>query len=319
MFIAMKDANLHTYRGFFYMNKEHTPWSQLGIFIALLGGAWILAQLVGGAILLSQVGINNIRNLDVTDPRYTGAFKLVQGISSFLLFSIPSYGYARIVNREKPLRLLGFRPAPLPLFYVLGVLILLLSFPLEGWLGQLNRRIPLPHELVSMEKTANRQISAFLKADGPMDIIINVFVIALLPAIFEEACFRGALQRILIQLFKSPWAGIIVTGAFFSAFHMQFQGFLPRMFLGILLGAVYWYSGSLWVSILAHFFTNGVQVVAASYYPKMIEEDPAVPLYWALLSLIIVIGLLSVLRRRSTTSYAEVYGSHHHEYDGFAD
>lgn len=152
-----------------------------------------------------------------------------------------------------------------------------------------------------------------------MDVVINVFIIALLPAIFEEVCFRGVLQRILIQMFKNPWTGIIVTGAFFSAFHMQFQGFLPRMFLGILLGAVYWYSGSLWVSILAHFFTNAVQVIAATYYPKMIEEDPSVPFYWALLSLVIVIGLLTVLRRRSTVSYAEVYGSHQNEYDGFAD
>lgn len=301
------------------MNKEHSPWSQLGIFFALLGGSWILSQLVGGAILLSRVGINNIRDLDVTNPRYTGAFKLVQAISSVLLFSIPAYGYARIMNRKKPLLLLGFRPASLPVFYVLGVLLLLLSFPVEGWLGQLNRRIPLPHELVSMEKTANKQISAFLKADGIMDVVINVFIIALLPAIFEEVCFRGVLQRILIQMFKNPWTGIIVTGAFFSAFHMQFQGFLPRMFLGILLGAVYWYSGSLWVSILAHFFTNAVQVIAATYYPKMIEEDPSVPFYWALLSLVIVIGLLTVLRRRSTVSYAEVYGSHQNEYDGFAD
>jgi len=315
----MKDANLHTYSGSYYMNKEHTAWFQLGIFLALLGGAWILSQLVGVTILLSQVGINNIRNLDVSDPRYTGTFKLVQVISSAILFGIPSYGYARMMSREKLLLLLGFRPAPLLVFYVLGVLLLVLSFPLEGWLGEINKKIPLSPELINMEKSASKQISAFLKAGSAMDVIVNVVIIALLPAILEEACFRGALQRILIQLCKNPWAGIVITGAFFSAFHMQFQGFLPRMFLGILLGAAYWYSGSLWVSILGHFFNNAAQVIAVSYYPKMVEEDPSVPFYWALLSLIIVIGLLSVLRRRSTTSYAEVYGSRQHEYDGFAD
>jgi membrane protease YdiL (CAAX protease family) len=322
MFIAMKDANLHTYRGFFYMNnswKVYSPWTQLGIFLGLLGGAWILTVMAGGAILFAKVGLNDARHIDVSDPRLTGTLKGIQAISTILLFGLPAYLYAVITSREKPLPFLGFRPARLPVFYALGVMILLLSFPLEGWLGQLNRSIHLPQSAIEMEKAANRQISAFLKASSPMDIVINVFVIALLPAVFEEACFRGALQRILIQLFRSPWAGIIVTGAFFSAFHMQFQGFLPRMFLGILLGAVYWYSGSLWASILAHFVTNAAQVIAVSYYPKMLDEDPAVPLYWALISLVIVVGLLSVLRRRSTTNYAEVYARKADEYDGFAD
>jgi hypothetical protein len=48
-------------------------------------------------------------------------------------------------------------------------------------------------------------------------------------------------------------------------------------------------------------------VIAVSYYPKMIDEDPYVPVYLALVSLVIVVGLLSVFRRRSRTSYAEVY------------
>jgi membrane protease YdiL (CAAX protease family) len=322
MFIAMKDANLHTYRGFFYMNKSsggYTPWSQLAIFLGLLGAAWIVTIMIGGAFLFAKLGINDASHMDTSDPKLTGLLKFIQAISTVTLFGIPAYYYARLTSREKPLYTLGFRPASLPVFYALGVVILLLSFPLEGWLGQLNKSIPLPRGVVDMEKAANKQISAFLKADSAMGVVINVFVIALLPAIFEEACFRGALQRILIQLFRSPWAGIVVTGIFFSAFHMQFQGFLPRMVLGILLGAVYWYSGSLWAAILAHFFTNAAQVIAVSYYPKMVEEDPSVPIYWAMISLVIVVGLLSVLQRRSTTSYAAVYADKAGDYDGFPD
>ena len=279
----------------------------------------LLAQVVGAAILFARVGFDGIGHLDVSDPRLTGTLKEVQALSTVILFGLPAYFYARITSRENALRFLGFRPASLPFVYALGVLLLLLSFPLEGWLGQLNRSMHLPQSAIDMEKAANKQISAFLKANSATDIVINVFVIALLPAVFEEAFFRGALQRILIQLCKSPWAGIIVTAAFFSAFHMQFLGFFPRMFLGVLLGAAYWYSGSLWVSILAHFFTNAVQVIAATYYPKIVEEDPAVPFYWALVSLVIVVGLLSVLRRRSTASYAEVYARNAENYDGFAD
>jgi len=205
------------------------------------------------------------------------------------------------------MRYLGFRPANNNFFYLLAILLLLASIPFEGWLGQLNKGISLPGWMVSREAEADKQIAAFLKAGSLLDVLNNIFIIALLPAIFEEACFRGALQRILIQLFKSPWAGILLTAILFSAFHLQFQGFLPRFLLGALLGAAYWYSGSLWVSILAHFFINGVQVVAVVYYPKLINENPSVPAYTALISLAIVVGLLYIMHHRSKITYEQVY------------
>ncbi len=91
--------------------------------------------------------------------------------------------------------------------------------------------------MIDSEKEASKQMQAFLKVKNSSDVIINILLVALLPAICEEVFFRGCLQRILIYAFKSPWTGIIVTAALFSAFHMQFEGFLPRMFLGALLGA----------------------------------------------------------------------------------
>jgi membrane protease YdiL (CAAX protease family) len=88
------------------------------------------------------------------------------------------------------------------------------------------------------------------------------------------------------------------------------------MMLGILLGAAYWYSGSLWTPILGHFFFNGIQVVAASYYPKMMNDDPSVPVYAGLISLIIVVALLSVMRRQSGVTYDNVYNQANN-YDDF--
>src|SRR6185437_12602132 len=136
------------------------------------------------------------------------------------------------------------------------------------------------------------------------DLYINLLVVAIIPAMFEEICFRGALQRIMIYLFKNHWAGIIVTGILFSAFHLQFQGFLPRMFLGILLGAAYWYSGSLWTAILAHAFFNGIQVIMVSQNPRMVNETPVVPWYLVLASMVLVIGILVYMRKRSTLAVA---------------
>ena len=81
---------------------------------------------------------------------------------------------------------------------------------------------------------------------GPKDLLIMIFLVGMLPAIGEELFFRGILQKLFIQIFKKAWPGIIFTAFLFSAIHMQFMGFFPRMALGIILGALYWYSGSLY-------------------------------------------------------------------------
>jgi membrane protease YdiL (CAAX protease family) len=132
------------------------------------------------------------------------------------------------------------------------------------------------------------------------DILLNLLVVAVIPGIVEEMCFRGVLQRILIQLTKKPWLGIFIAAFIFSFLHFEFQGFLPRLFLGILLGAAYWYSGSLWTSILAHCFFNGIQVLALNWYPTaMNNANPSIPALAVLISGVIVVILLAVMRRQS--------------------
>ncbi len=288
--------------------KIHSPWSQLALFMGLLGLSLILGVLGGSAIVLAKTGISAAGgHIDLNDPNLIPAKKLAQAFSTVIIFGIPAFFYARQTFRVQPLRSLGLRPAGKTIFFVLGIILLLAALPLEGWLGMLNKQIPLPGWMIRMEKENDQQIAVYLQVHSYLDVVINLFVVAFLPALFEELCFRGALQRILINIFKNPWAGIIVGGAFFSAFHMQFQGFLPRMMLGTLLGAAFWYSGSLWTSIFAHFFFNGIQVIAASYYPKLVNENPSVPAYAGLISLVIVLGLLWLMSRQSTVTYDKVY------------
>jgi membrane protease YdiL (CAAX protease family) len=171
----------------------------------------------------------------------------------------------------------------------------------------MNQLIPLPKKFDDMEASAGKQIEAFLKVNTPGDIALNFLIIALLPALCEEALFRGCMQRVLIQVLKSPWAGIVLTAVLFSAFHLQFRGFFPRMFLGLLLGALYWFSGSLWVSITAHFFINGFQLAAALYYPKLATENPQVPVFLLMSSLVLIIGLLYYIIHQSETRFASEY------------
>ncbi|HUQ67366.1 MAG TPA: type II CAAX endopeptidase family protein [Flavitalea sp.] len=289
--------------------RVKSPWSHLGIFLGLLGGGFIIGYLIMGIIAFSM-GLQNataMGKLDWSKPQVLSVMKVIQAVSSVLIFFLPSYIFGLIVYSGKTTNFLGFKPASIKPMYVLAIILILVSFPFVFWLGEINQLVSLPKWMGDMEQEATKQMQQFLKAGNMGEVILNVVIIALLPAICEEVCFRGALQRIMIHITKNAWTGIIITSILFSALHLQFQGFLPRMFLGIILGAIYWYSGSLWTSILAHFVNNALQVIVVSYAPAYIEKNPPVPVFLALLSGLLIVGLLWIFKSYSRVTYQKVY------------
>jgi membrane protease YdiL (CAAX protease family) len=276
-----------------------SPNTQLGVLLLI----YFLPQFILAAVGQGIIPVNP----DLSNRETLNYLKWIQAISSLVFFLLPAILFSVITFRGRYLHFLGFRNPERSNMYILGIACMLLAFPLVFWLGELNQRIPLPSSIVEMEKQAAKQIEGFLKISGPADLFINVIIIALLPAVCEEMFFRGAMQRVIIHLTKRPWAGIIVTAALFSALHFQFQGFMPRMFLGVILGALYWFSGSIWTSIVAHFVTNAIQVIAASYATEYISENPKVPVYLALASSIAVFGILRLYQKQSTITWPKVY------------
>ena len=177
-----------------------------------------------------------------------------------LLFSYLKRGhYTDYLRLKKTIR---FSPA----FYALvGMLILL---PLVAWLMLLNQGLALPDFLSGfetwmrdMEDRAAMITNKFLVMDNPFDLMVNLLMIAVLPAIGEEFLFRGVLQNFLGEWLQKPQAAIVIASALFSAFHFQFYGFLPRFFIGLFLGYLFYWSGNLWYPILAHFLNNAFQVL----------------------------------------------------------
>ncbi len=108
---------------------------------------------------------------------------------------------------------------------------------------------------------------AFLTMNSPLDLLLNLLFMALAPAIGEEILFRGYLQQTLGNLIKNHHAAIWLAAFWFSAFHFQFYGFLPRMVLGAIFGYLFYWSGSLWIPILAHFVNNATAVIV-HYFGK---------------------------------------------------
>lgn len=268
-------------------DKIAPPPAQLGLLLRLIGLCFLLMFVMG---LLGG---------SLPRPIANTTLKLLQMATTLLLFGIPAFIYARLSFPQNPLFHLGFRPAHRTNFYVLGILLLLFAFPLEGWLGLLNRQLPLPAWTIKAEDAAEQQLKALLVAKNSFDIVFNLVVVAIIPGIFEEMFFRGVVQRLLTRITRKPWLSICIAAAIFSFMHFEFLGFLPRFFLGILLGALFWYSGSLWTCVLAHCLFNGIQVLALNYMPEVMDnKNPSIPAYSVLLSLAIVIILLVVMRRQ---------------------
>jgi uncharacterized protein len=110
------------------------------------------------------------------------------------------------------------------------------------------------------EDKATELTEAFTRGTSVGTLILNLFVVAFMAALSEEMFFRGVLQKVSIECFRNKHVGIWFSAIIFSAFHMQFFGFFPRMFMGAYLGYLFLWSGSLWPGILAHFVNNGAMV-----------------------------------------------------------
>lgn len=189
------------------------------------------------------------------------------------------------------------RPAWLPV--ALGLLLLLAALPLVHYLYGVNKMLPLPDWMRDMESQTNDAIRGVLRMDSPGELAANLVIMALIPAIGEELVFRGILQQQLMRVVSNSWVAILLAGAIFSAIHLQFEGFLPRWLLGVLLGWMFWRTQNFWVPVAAHFFNNAFQVVGAYLFQEKLtdidfEQDVEVP---ALVAAVSVFLVWAVMRR----------------------
>jgi uncharacterized protein len=182
--------------------------------------------------------------------------------------------------------------APTFLQITMGLILLSVALPLVYYLYTINKLLPLPEWMRSMEGQTNDAIKGILKMDNIGELLANVTIMALIPAIGEELVFRGILQQQLMRKL-TPIAAILLAGAIFSAIHFQFEGFFSRWLLGAILGWLYWSTQNFWVPVAAHFFNNAFQVLAQYFYASDLstidlEKDVEVPWFVAVISAFLI-------------------------------
>ena len=209
--------------------------------------------------------------------------KIAQGLSSIFMFVVPPIVYYYVTRMKHQMYDLGFRKPANPWWLLLiGVVLMFISLPVTNQLTRWNEAMSfggvfekLEEYLKMLEETAAATTEKMLNVDTIDGLLLNLLVIALIPAVGEELTFRGVLQQGLMRRVKSPHVAILLSAAIFSFIHFQFYGFLPRMFLGILLGYMFYITRSLWTSIAMHFVNNGTAVVLYYLNNKgIIDIDP---------------------------------------------
>lgn len=216
------------------------------------------------------------------------------------------------------MRLLGFSTRIRPGQIGLVVFIMLLALLVSSGLSYINHSISIPADwkqiFDKMELDYNRQVEAIVGLNDLSDFLVSIVVMAFLPALCEETLFRGGLQNFLARSTRNSWFAIIAVSLIFSAVHFSYYGFIPRLFLGMVLGLIYHYSGRLWLSIIAH-FTNNILALSMLYYyksqGKSLQEavDQSNESVWGLFALPLVIGLFIYFKKVSSKRGSENYES----------
>ncbi|RYZ53916.1 MAG: CPBP family intramembrane metalloprotease [Sphingobacteriales bacterium] len=303
--------------------KTRPVWMQMLLFFGMAFGLFVIATLIGISILsaITGIGLSQLQDSsqwDLTNPKMITFMRGMILLQFLFLFTIPSLLFS-FFSDPKPLQYLGLKAPSSGIYWVWGILIILVAYPFVEYVGFVNQKIPVGAEterwMKGMEEEAARQIKFMLQERTPVELVKNLFFIALFAGVGEELFFRGILQRMFIRLTKNPWMGIILTAAIFSGIHFQFYGFFPRLFLGVLLGAIYWYSGSLWVAILAHFLYDAAVIVLVYFNPHMLENAEATLikgqefalLIGAMISLAVTFVILAQMQKKSVTTYEAIY------------
>lgn len=258
--------------------QEASPWIILLCLTALMMLGMILGSLLVNGLAYTQglEGLTFLGSMNEDAPlQHRNMARWANLFPHLFAFTLSSLACAWFFFRKNWLQKLQLDQIPRWAFIGAGLIFVLGIFPVAQSSYWINQQLPLPTWMKDMEKQANELVKILLHMDSPAELLLNLLTVGVVAAIGEELVFRGIVQQQLSRVFQHPILGIWVTAIVFSAIHMQFVGFLPRMLLGAGLGYLFYWSRSLWLPILVHFLFNSLQVIA--YYFMGEKADQFAP------------------------------------------
>lgn len=253
-------------------SKERPPLSSLLLLLGIVLLSMVFGNFIGATFMLyiCKLGLNDYSNLNATimsSKNGWWAMMIAQGLASFLTFIAAGTFYWRVVEK-KSMKDFNWRKFP-PLKTLTIIFLIQICFiPLSGWIQNLNENMNLPDFLEPVERFMKSmednlaELTEFITTfNSTTQLLTALLIIAVFAGVGEELVFRGIVQRKFYIAFKNPHLAIWLSAFIFSAIHLQFYGFFPRMLLGAMFGYFYFWTGNLWVPILGHVFNNGLALI----------------------------------------------------------
>lgn len=151
---------------------------------------------------------------------------------------------------------------------LLVVTVWIVALPAMNYIVEWNKSIEFPTGLKyledlfrQMEDSATLATSSMLDTHSVGMMLVMVFVVGILAGFGEEMFFRAGMLGSMRFGGLNKHVAVWLAAFVFSAIHMQFYGFVPRLLLGAWFGYLMLWSGEMWTPFIAHAFNNGAVVV----------------------------------------------------------
>ncbi|RAU84157.1 CPBP family intramembrane glutamic endopeptidase [Pontibacter arcticus] len=297
-----------------FISKDLHPLVVFMLLLAfMLGGVFVAyffyAILGEGITGVSFLQLSTLLQNPSAHPEQANALMLFQGLTSFFMFIVAPLALIKAMGYDWDTYLNRKENTILWLVLLSGLLVVLIM-PLNSVIINWNAGIDFPAALEGFEKWAREQesqaaeLTKLLARFGTLpQLLVGLVVIAVIPGIGEELVFRGIVQRQLRRWWGNPHLAIWVAAILFSAIHVQFFGFVPRVLLGALFGYLYFWSGRIIVPMIAHFVNNGFTVLLLYLQQTKtidfdVESTEAMPWATVLLSAVLSAAVLYFLYRQ---------------------
>ncbi|WP_109833194.1 CPBP family intramembrane glutamic endopeptidase [Reichenbachiella versicolor] len=244
----------------------------LGVYLIVPNVYLLIGALITGVDLSSLM---TAMQQEGPQPLYQNLFLVVQALAAGTSFILVPFLFVKYYEKEDFSEIISYEGenfVNIILIAAMTIVFMIVNSPFIEW--NMNVQFPegLHEKLRLMEDMAEKATKFLTHFYSLPYFLASVIVIAIIPALGEELLFRGMIQRYWMKIFSNPHVAIWVTALAFSAFHLQFFGFLPRMLLGALFGYVYFYSGNLWYAVAAHFTNNAFTILMLYLYQQGITE-----------------------------------------------
>ena len=207
--------------------------------------------------------------------------------------------YARYkkLSHENDQPVFLFKKVPAQLYLILIFTTLSLSIILEP----LTSLIPLPE--------LRRELFMMLsKAD-----IYTFLVLTVSAPILEELLFRGIILKGFLKIY-SPLKAILWSSVLFGFFHLNPWQFIPALFIGVVMGYIYWKTNSLLPCLFMHWVANTIGWYLGAYVDQeamnLFELLDNASVYYIIYAISIPVLLGSLFLIRSVLHSREAGSSH---------